>query len=169
MATDMFTTILIAVFILIIIVVVARLLMVCNVKVDGFTTVDSDTKTFMIRDVKTNLWLNIDSTGMVRFVPSGFGLTFRMSVKPEDFLPLRSANNPNDYIISSYNGNTDFRIVPNPGSDLLKIQVLNLEGKNILGYLNNNNGYTFVSVDQAGFVSNVDNPSMASVVNMIFV
>lgn len=139
-----------------------------NEKIDTFI-VDKNIKTFMVRDIRTNLWLNISGAGVVRFVASGFGFNFRLSNNPEEFLPLRSANNPNDYIISSSDGKDDFRIVGNPGSDLMKIQVMNLQGKNILGYTNNDNKDVYVSVNQAGYVSTTEDPSNASLVTMIFV
>lgn len=129
-------------------------------------------ETFMIKDLKTNLWLNISGNGKVRFVPSGFGFNFRVSQDPENFLPLRSANDPNNYIIASSDDDKsgNFRIVTNPSSDLLKIQVMNLGGKgNILGYTNNDNKDVFIHIDQAGYVHTVENVSEASIVNMIFV
>lgn len=139
-----------------------------NEKIDTFV-VNKNIKTFMIRDIKTNLWLNVSGAGITRFVASGFGFNFRLSENPENFLPLRSANNPNDYIISSSDGKDDFRIISNPGTDLMKIQVMNLQGRNILGYTNNNNKDVYVSIDQFGYISTSENPNNASFVNMIFV
>ena len=136
--------------------------------IDTFV-VDKNIKTFMVRDVRTNLWLNINGKGMARFTPSGFGFNFRLSNNPEQFLPLRSANNPNDYIISSSDGKDKFRIVSNPGSDLLKIQVMNMEGRNILGYTNNFNTDVYININQAGYISTVESPSDASIINMVFV
>ena len=141
--------------------------------IDGFINTtdmfDKNIKTFMIRDIRTNLWLNVDGKGLARFGASGFGFNFRLSNDPEEFLPLRSANNPNDYIISSSDGKDDFRIVSNPGSDLMKIQVMNLQGKNILGYQNNDGKDVYISINQAGYISTVESPGDASFVSMIFV
>lgn len=140
--------------------------------IDEFTTTVANKNiktTFMVRDIRTNLWLNIDEKGLARFGASGFGFNFRLSNDPEEFLPLRSANNPNDYIISSSDGKDDFRIVSNPGSNLMKIQVMNLQGKNILGYQNNNNKDVYISINQAGYISTVENPGDASFISMIFV
>lgn len=127
-------------------------------------------KTYMIKDVRTNLWLNVNDNGLARFYPSGFGYNFRLSESenPEGYLPLRSANNPNNYIISSTDGKGSFRLVTNPGSNILKLQVMNLSGKNILGYTDNNEKNTFIYVDQAGYIYSTNDVTNASVVNMVF-
>lgn len=125
-------------------------------------------KTFMVRDLKHNFWLNTDGNGIARFRSSGFGFNFILSNNPEQSLPLRSANNPNDYLIATTNGNEQFRIVSNPGSNLLKIQIMNFGGKNILGYTNNDSKDVFIRIDQAGYIHSVGNAGDASVVNLIF-
>jgi hypothetical protein len=134
----------------------------------GKKIISNDTKTFMIKDLKTNLWLNTDKNGLARFGASGFGFNFRLSKNAEEFLPLRSANNPNDYLIATTNGTDDFRIVSNPGSNRLKIQIMNLEGRNILGYTNENNVDVFISIDQAGYIKTVTDPNESSIINMMF-
>lgn len=125
-------------------------------------------KTFMVRDVNNRFWLNTDGNGIARFRSSGFGFNFMLSNNPDQSLPLRSANNPNDYLIATTNGNKEFRIVSNPGSNLLKIQVMNFGGKNILGYTDNNSKDVFINIDQAGYIHSVGNASDASVVSLIF-
>jgi hypothetical protein len=157
-------------FIMLIIVVIGLFYYTNNkseIKEENFENLEN-IKTFMVRDLKTNLWLNINNDGFGRFYGSGFGFNFMISKNPDEFLPLRSANNPNDYLIATTNGNDDFRIVSNPGSDLLKIQVMNFEGRNILGYTNNSETDSFISVDQAGYIHTVKNPNEASIINTIF-
>ena len=171
---------LIAIFALVIIVIIVLAVIfkpndTSSEKFVSLTSPLEEVKSFMVRDLKTNLWLNVSNVGKVRFVPSGFGFVFRLSENPENLLPLRSTNNPNDYIIASSDNDKsgDFRIVSNPGSDLLKVQVMSLGGtRNILGYTDNSvidEKDIFINVDQAGYVHAVENPSEASVVNIIHV
>jgi phosphoglycerol transferase MdoB-like AlkP superfamily enzyme len=161
-------------YILFVVIIVVSMAMICNyftpnpVKKELFTKNNDSRKTFMIKDLRTNFWLNTDENGVARFISSGFGFNFRMSDNPEKFLPLRSANNPNDYLISMTDGKDNFRIVTNPGSNILKIQVMNLEGKNVLGYTNDTNKDVFININQAGYINTVENPNDASFVNMIF-
>lgn len=164
----MYLYILFIIFIMAIVIIFTYLTDLVSIKTELFVENTDSEKTFMVRDVKTNFWLNTDKNGIAKFGPSGFGFNFRMSKTPEEFLPLRSANNPNDYLISTTNGKDDFRIVTNPGSNLLKIQIMNLEGKNILGYTNENNKDVFIFVEQSGFIKTVTNPADASFITMIF-
>ena len=164
-------------YILFVIVIVLVVGFVCNflttnsIQKESFAKTNdltTQSKTFMVKDLKTNFWLNTDGNGLGRFRSSGFGFNFRMSETPENSLPLRSANNPNDYLISMTPGKDEFRIVSNPGSNRLKIEIMNLEGRNILGYTNEGNKDVFINVDRAGFITTVENPADASIVSMIF-
>jgi len=124
-------------------------------------------KNFMLRDIKTNLWLVIDG-GLGKFLPGRFGNTFILSDNPNDDLPLRLASQPNFYILSEYDGQ-GFRAVSNPYTEFFKVEVLIYNQRNILAWIDERNTQHFVVVDPSGYISNTINPDEASQFEMMLV
>lgn len=124
-------------------------------------------KNFMLRDIKTNLWLVIDG-GLGKFLPGRFGNTFILSDNPNDDLPLRLASQPNFYILSEYDGN-GFRAISNPYTEFFKVEVLIYNQRNILAWNDERNTQHFVIVEPSGYITNTINPDEASQFEMMLV
>ncbi len=124
-------------------------------------------KNFMLRDIKTNLWLVIDG-GLGKFLPGRFGNTFILSDNPNEDLPLRLASQPNFYILSEYDGQ-GFRAVSNPYTEFFKVEVLIYNQRNILAWNDERNTQHFVVVEPSGYISNTLNPDEASQFEMMLV
>lgn len=123
---------------------------------------------FMLRDLRTKLWLNIANDGFAKFLPGGFGVPLLMSQNPNEYLPLRLLASSNDYLLASFDKKA-IRIVSNPYSDINKLELL-IYGQNrlnIIGYKTDSDNYNFIYVDDKGFVYSVDEPSKASAVEFI--
>lgn len=124
-------------------------------------------KNFMLRDIKTNLWLVIDG-GIGKFLPGRFGNTFILSDNPNDDLPLRLASQPNFYILSEYDGQ-GLRAISNPYTEFFKVEVLIYNQRNILAWIDERNTQHFVIVDPSGYIANTLNPDEASPFEMMLV
>lgn len=115
---------------------------------------------FMIKDLRTNLWLKVDAE-YYKFVPGNFGTLFLLNENHDDNLPLRLLLNPNYYILMAYN-KIDLRIVENPYAPYDKIEVFIYNGMNILGYLAQDNINYYIYINNDGSIITVDKPSLAS-------
>lgn len=124
-------------------------------------------KNFMIRDIRTNFWLIVDG-GIGKFVPARFGVPFALSENPNEFLPLRMANDPNYYLLADYNGQ-GIRAVSNPYTKFFKLEVLIYNQRNILAYEDEGEAQHYLFVDDAGEVQSTDNPNRASQFEMLMV
>ncbi len=124
-------------------------------------------KNFMLRDIKTNLWLVIDG-GLGKFLPGRFGNTFILPDNPNDDLPLRLASQPNFYILSEYDGN-GLRAVSNPYNEFFKVEVFIYNQRNILAWIDERHTQHFVVVEPSGYISNTLNPDEASQFEMMLV
>lgn len=123
---------------------------------------------FMLRDLRTKLWLNVANDGMAKFLPGGFGVPLLMSKNPTEYLPLRLLSSPNDYLLASYDQKA-IRIVSNPYSEFEKLELL-IYGQNrvnIIGYKVESGDYKYIYVDDKGFVNSVDEPSKASAIEFL--
>jgi hypothetical protein len=122
---------------------------------------------FMIRDLKTKLWLTAGlQEGFNKFLPGRFGVPLMMSDKPDEYLPLRTVFNPNDYLLATYKGD-GIRTVSNPYNKTFIIQVFIYKGLNVLGYINESNAQLYLYIDPNGNISSTLEPSKASVVEII--
>ena len=136
-------------------------------------------KKFMIRDLRTKLWLVIGlndsrknfvkervNTGFTKFLPGRFGNPFILSENPNEYLPLKNANNPNDYLLSNYKG-SGLRIETNPYTKYFIIQVFIYNGFNILGYIHENEQTKYIYIDDNGYITSVVKPEQASIIEII--
>lgn len=124
-------------------------------------------KKFMIRDIRTQLWLiSGQEEGFNKFLPGRFGNVFMMSDNPEEYLPLRTIAEPNDYLLATYTGN-GIRTVSNPYNKYFVIQVFIYNGFNVLGYVSESNAQYYLSIDNDGHISSVTNPESASKVEIL--
>ena len=124
-------------------------------------------KKFMIRDLRTQLWLiSGQEEGFNKFLPGRFGNVFMMSDKPDDFLPLRTIADPNDYLLATYKGN-GIRTVSNPYNQYFVIQVFIYNGFNVLGYISESNAQYYLSIDNDGHIISVLDPESASKVEIL--
>jgi hypothetical protein len=124
-------------------------------------------KKFMIRDLRTQLWLiSGQEEGFNKFLPGRFGNVFMMSEKPDDFLPLRTIADPNDYLLATYKGN-GIRTVSNPYNQYFVIQVFIYNGFNVLGYISESNAQYYLSIDNDGHIISVLDPESASKVEIL--
>ena len=121
----------------------------------------------MLRDIRTNFWLIIDG-GIGKFVPGRFGVPFVLSEKPNEFLPLRMASNPNYYLLSDYD-KAGIRAVSNPYNKFFKLEVLIYNQRNILAYEDEKDVQYYLMVDDAGEVVSTLNPDEASKFEMVMV
>lgn len=122
---------------------------------------------FMIRDIKTNLWLTAGlQEGFNKFLPGRFGVPLMMSDKPDEYLPLRTVSDPNDYLLSTYNGN-GIRTVSNPYNKTFVIQVFIYNGYNVLGYIDEDDNQKYLSIDDNGNITSTIIPSEASIVEIV--
>ena len=124
-------------------------------------------KKFTVRDLRTKLWLTSGlEEGFNRFLPGRFGISLMMSEKPDEYLPLRTVSDPNDYLIATYNGD-GIRTVSNPTSKFFIIQVFIYNGFNILGYISESDTMHYLYINDDGTISNTTDPKKASIIEII--
>ena len=124
-------------------------------------------KKFMIRDLRTKLWLiSGQEEGFNKFLPGRFGVPLLMSGDPGEYLPLRTVADPNDYLLATYSGN-GIRTVSNPYNQTFVIQVFIYGGYNVLGYIDEGSVTKYLSIDNDGHISSATEPESASVVEII--
>lgn len=122
---------------------------------------------FMIRDLRTKLWLvSGQEEGFNKFLPGRFGVPLMMSETPDEYLPLRTIVDPNEYLVVTYSGN-GIRTVSNPTSTYFVIQVFIYNGFNVLGYISESNTQHYLIIDNNGYISNTIDPEQASIVEII--
>lgn len=122
---------------------------------------------FMVRDLKTNLWLTAGlQEGFNKFLPGRYGVSLIMSDKPDEYLPLRTVTNPNDYLLSTNSGD-GIRTVSNPYNKTFIIQVFIYNGFNVLGYIDEADKQLYLSIDNNGNISSTSKPSEASIVEIV--
>lgn len=122
---------------------------------------------FMVRDLKTNLWLTAGlQEGFNKFLPGRFGVPLVMSERPDEYLPLRTVSDPNDYLLATYSGD-GIRTVSNPYNSTFVIQVFIYNGYNVLGYIDEGEKQLYLSIDSNGNISSTPNPSEASIVEIL--
>lgn len=122
---------------------------------------------YMIKDVKTNLWLLYgQEEGFNKFLPGRFGSQLLMSTDP-NYVPLRLLNNPNDYLLASLDGK-QIRAVSNPYSKYYILEVCNYNNCNILGYLDISNIMKYLQIDSNGNISSTSDPEQGSCVQLVF-
>ncbi len=124
-------------------------------------------KKFMIRDLRTKLWLiSGQEEGFNKFLPGRFGVPLLLSEKPDEYLPLRTVADPNDYLLSTYTGN-GIRTVSNPYTKYFIIQVFIYNGYNVLGYIDEGSNQKYLYIDNDGHISSTINPDDASKIEII--
>jgi hypothetical protein len=124
-------------------------------------------KKFMVRDLRTKLWLvSGQEEGFSKFLPNNFGVPLLMSTEPNEYLPLRILADPNNYLLSTYDGK-GIRVVSNPYNKFFVIQVFIFESSNILGYIDENNKTKYLYVDNNGNITSTKYPQKASVIEII--
>jgi hypothetical protein len=124
-------------------------------------------KKFMIRDLRTKLWLTSgQEEGFNKFLPGRFGVPLVMSENPDEYLPLRTVADPNDYLLATYKGN-GIRTVSNPYTKYFIIQVFIYEGYNILGYIDEGEKQRYLYIDDDGHVSSTSKPNKASIIEIV--
>ena len=122
---------------------------------------------FMIRDLRTKLWLTdgLDE-GFGKFLPGRFGISLMMSDKPDEYLPLRTVTEPNDYLLATYTGD-GIRVVSNPYNQIFVLQIFIYNGYNVIGYLNEGRIQLYLIIDDNGYITSTPKPSEASVMEII--
>jgi hypothetical protein len=124
-------------------------------------------KKFMLRDIKTRLWLNIGiESGRASFMPGGFGIPLLLSNEPNKYLPLRLLADPNNYLLATFD-KKGIRVVTNPPAEYYKLEMFIYNQMNIIGYIDESEKQFFISVDDNGFVSSVCNLNEASPMEML--
>ncbi len=124
-------------------------------------------KKFMIRDLRTQLWLiSGQKEGFNKFLPGRFGNVFMMSENPGEYLPLRTISDPNDYLLATYNG-SGIRTVSNPYNQYYVIQVFIYNGYNVLGYISESNAQLYLNIDNEGHITSHLDPESASKVEIL--
>jgi len=124
-------------------------------------------KKFMVRDTRTQLWLiSGQEEGFNKFLPGGFGNVFVMSENPDEYLPLRTISEPNDYLLATYKGD-GIRTVTNPYNKYYIIQVFIYNGYNVLGYIAESNLQLYLYVDNNGHITSTTNPDFASKIEIL--
>lgn len=122
---------------------------------------------FMIRDRKTNLWLTDGlQEGFSKFLPGRFGIPLMMSNNPDEYLPLRTVVDPNDYLLATYNGK-GIRVVSNPNSKFFILQIFIYNGFNIIGYINEKNTYLYLIINSNGNIESTKEPNNASTIEIV--
>jgi hypothetical protein len=122
---------------------------------------------FMIRDLKTKLWLTDGlEEGFSKFLPGRFGVLLMMSDKPDEYLPLRTVADPNDYLLATYNG-SGIRVVSNPYNQTFVLQVFIYNGHNVIGYINESSTQLYLVVDSNGNITSTKEPSKASIIEIL--
>lgn len=126
-------------------------------------------KKFMIRDIRTQLWLiSGQEEGFSKFLPGRFGITLALSENPDEYLPLRTLADPNDYLLSTYNGK-GIRTVSNPNSQYYILQIFIYNGHNVIGYIDESDTQKYLYVDDNGNITSTVYPENASTVELLFV
>jgi hypothetical protein len=132
-------------------------------------------KKFMIRDLRTKLWLSFGlEEGFNKFLPGRFGIPLIMSDKPDDYLPLRPVSKPNNYLASNFEGN-GIKIIINNETNLeinnlnkiFIIQVYIYKGYNVIGYINESNIQLYLYIDDNGYITSTFEPINASIIEII--
>lgn len=122
---------------------------------------------FMIRDLRTNLWLTDGlEEGFSKFLPGKFGVPLVMSERPDEYLPLRTVTDPNDYLLATYNGQ-EIRVVSNPYNTTFVLQIFIYNGYNVIGYVNEDDQQLYLVIDDNGNITSTSKPSEASVVQIV--
>ena len=123
-------------------------------------------KKFMVRDLRTKLWLiSGQEEGFNKFLPGRFGNVFMMSSNPDEYLPLRTIMEPNDYLLATFNGD-GIRTVSNPNNQYFIIQVFSYNGFNVLGYITESNSQKYLYIDDSGHIHSVKDPERSSQVEI---
>jgi hypothetical protein len=104
--------------------------------------------------------------GFSKFLPGKYGVPLMMSDKPDEYLPLRTVADPNDYLLSTYSGD-NIRVVSNPYNQTFILQVFIYNGLNVIGYINEANIQLYLYIDDNGNISSTTKPSEASVVEIV--
>lgn len=122
---------------------------------------------FMIRDLRTKLWL-IDGMqeGFSKFLPGKFGIMLIMSDKPDEYLPLRTVIEPNNYLLSTYSGD-GIRVVANPYDKSFVLEVFIYNGYNVIGYINEAKIQLYIFVDDNGNITSTTKPLEASIIEIV--
>jgi len=124
---------------------------------------------FMIRDIRTRLWLiSGQEEGFSKFLPGNFGIPLILSENPDEYLPLRTIADPNDYLLSTYNGK-EIRVVSNPYTKYYVLQIFIYDGYNIIGYVDESEITKYFYIDNDGHITSTVKPEEASQVEMLFV
>jgi hypothetical protein len=122
---------------------------------------------FMIRDMRTNLWLTDGlEEGFSKFLPGRFGVPLVMSEKPDEYLPLRTVADPNDHLLATYNGQ-GIRIVSNPYNTSFILQIFIYNGYNVIGYVNDGKEQLYLIIDDNGNITSTPKPLEASIVQIV--
>jgi hypothetical protein len=123
---------------------------------------------YMIRDIKTRLWLmSGQEEGFSKFLPSNFGTSLLISNEPNEYLPLRLVADPNDYLLSTYNGK-GIRVVSNPNNKFYVLEIYIYEHSNIIGYIDESETQKYLQIDSNGHITSTINPDHASRVELIY-
>jgi hypothetical protein len=123
----------------------------------------------MIRDIRTRLWLiSGQEEGFSKFLPGNFGVSLLLSDNPDEYLPLRTVADPNDYLLSTYNGK-EIRVVSNPYNKFYVIQIFIWNGYNVLGYIDESETLKYFYIDNDGHLNSTINPDNASKIELLFV
>ena len=161
---------------LVIILIVILLIIYLDNRQDNFDLLDLtpltrcnilSKKKYMLRDIRTNLWL-MATNDYGTFVPGNFGIELLLSDKPNEYLPVRLLASPNVYLLANYNGK-GIRMVDNPPAIFFKLEMYIYNGKNIIGYLNENNIQLYLFIDNNGDIESVASPSKASPMEMLII
>ena len=124
-------------------------------------------KKYMLRDIKTRLWLNIGvESGRASFMPGGFGIPLLLSKNPNEYLPLRLLADPNNYLLATFD-KKGIRVVTNPPAKFYKLELFIFNQMNIIGYVDESEKQFYIEVDDNGFVSSVSSPRQASPMEML--
>ena len=124
-------------------------------------------KKFMIRDLRTKLWLTSgQEEGFNKFLPGRFGIPLVMSDNPSEYLPLRTVADPNDYLLATYKGD-GIRTVSNPYNKYFVLQVFIYEGFNVLGWIDEAEQQKYLYIDNDGHISSTNKPEESSVIEIV--
>ena len=134
-------------------------------------------KMYYLKEYGTDRVLLANNLGQVGFynfitsnqllpINSSKGFPLVLSKDPQSYLPLRSGNDPNVYLIANYDGR-GIRLVANPPALGFKIEVINYKGYNILGFTRDSNIYQYIKILADGSTSPVIEPDLASKVEII--
>lgn len=132
---------------------------------------------YYLKDVQTNKVLLMNHDGMVYFdnicglthtlpYSDNNGLPLVLSKNPTQHLPLRVGMEPNIYLIASIDGSY-IRGVANPPSIGYKLELINYDHQNIIGYVDNGNNSFYIKVNPNGIINVVNHPDHATKLAMI--